>query len=342
MTSLANRALDRAHQYAFGERDGVGAAASAERTIRAGVNALTDLHAALDQGLSDAFLDAVRRIAETRGRVIVTGIGKSGHIASKIAATLASTGTTAFFVHPSEASHGDLGMLLSEDTVIALSWSGETVELASIVGYTRRFQVNLIAITSRASSALGRAADIVLELPQVPEACPHGLAATSSALVQLALGDALAIALLELRGFTADDFRERHPGGLLGARLRLVREVMRSEQDMPLVPVGTGMQEAILEMSSKGLGCVGVVSHEGRLAGIVTDGDLRRHLANDVLTLPVETVMTPNPKSIDEAAFAGAALQVLNTHKITALFVVSSERPVGIVHLHDLLRIGVA
>lgn len=342
MTSLANRALARASQSVFGERDNTGAVASAERSLRAGISALSELHSAFDQGLSDSFLRAVRMIAETRGRVIVTGIGKSGHIASKIAATLASTGTTAFFVHPSEASHGDLGMLLSEDTVIALSWSGETVELASIVGYTRRFQVNLIAITSRESSALGRAADIVLELPQVQEACPHGLAATSSALVQLALGDALAIALLELRGFTAEDFRERHPGGLLGARLRTVREVMRSGEGMPLVTVGTRMREAILEMSSKGLGCMGVVSDDGKLVGIVTDGDLRRHLSNDVLSLPVETVMTPQPKSIDEDAFAGAALQVLNNHKITALFVVSAGRPVGLVHLHDLLRIGVA
>lgn len=342
MTLLTNRALARASQADFGERDPSGTAVSAARTIRAGISALTELHEALDRGLADAFLSAVRMIAETRGRIIVTGIGKSGHVASKIAATLASTGTTAFFVHPSEASHGDLGMLLSEDTVIALSWSGETAELASIVGYTRRFQVNLIAITSRATSALGRAADIVLELPQVPEACPHGLAATSSALVQLALGDALAIALLELRGFTADDFRERHPGGLLGARLRMVREVMRSGDELPLVPVHTKMKETILEMSSKGLGCVGVVGEDGQLVGIVTDGDLRRHLSSDVLSLPVETVMTPHPKSIDEDAFAGAALQVLNNHKITALFVVSTGKPVGLVHLHDLLRIGVA
>jgi arabinose-5-phosphate isomerase len=342
MTLLIDRALARGVNQKAVERDGSRVTGSAERTLRAGINALTELHASLANGLSEAFVEAVRMISETRGRVIVTGIGKSGHIASKIAATLASTGTTAFFVHPSEASHGDLGMLLSEDTVIALSWSGETPELAAIVGYTRRFKVNLIAITSRPQSALGRAADIVLELPQVQEACPHGLAATSSALVQLALGDALAIALLELSGFTAEDFRERHPGGLLGARLRTVREVMRSGDDLPLVSEGTLMKEAILEMSSKGLGCVGVTDEGGHLVGIITDGDLRRNLSSDVLMRPVETLMTKAPKWIDEGAFAGAALQVLNVQKITALFVVSGERPVGLVHLHDLLRVGVA
>lgn len=339
MTLLVDRALARDSRP---HRDSTGVAASADRTLRAGINALTELHECFANGLAEPFRRAVRMISETRGRVIVTGIGKSGHIASKIAATLASTGTTAFFVHPSEASHGDLGMLLSEDTVIALSWSGETPELAAIVAYTRRFKVNLIAITSRPSSALGRAADIVLELPPVQEACPHGLAATSSALVQLALGDALAIALLELSGFTAEDFRERHPGGLLGARLRTVREVMRSGEELPLVPEGTLMEEAILEMSIKGLGCVGVTSVEGRLTGIITDGDLRRHLSDNVLVKPVQTVMTRFPKSIEPTAFAGAALQVLNAQKITALFVVADERPVGLVHLHDLLRVGVA
>jgi arabinose-5-phosphate isomerase len=342
MTFLMDRALARDTKSTVAERDPAGVTGSAERTMRAGINALTELHESLGGSLGDAFLQAVRMISETRGRVIVTGIGKSGHIASKIAATLASTGTTAFFVHPSEASHGDLGMLLSEDTVIALSWSGETPELAAIVGYTRRFKVNLIAITSRVTSALGRAADIVLELPQVQEACPHGLAATSSALVQLALGDALAIALLELSGFTAEDFRTRHPGGLLGARLRTVREMMHSGSELPLVPEGTLMKDGILEMSTKGFGCLGVTAADGRLAGIITDGDLRRHMATDVLNRPVQTLMTRSPKAIEQGAFAGAALQVLNENKISALFVVEDERPVGLVHLHDLLRVGVA
>lgn len=342
MTLLASR--DSAGALARSNRtpDPTGTIASGARTVQSAINALTQLRASLDNGLGLPFQQAVQMIANTRGRVIVTGIGKSGHIGSKIAATLASTGTAAFFVHPGEASHGDLGMLLSEDTVVALSWSGETPELASIIEYAGRFRLNVIAITSNADSALGRAADLVLKLPPVPEACLHGLAATNSALVQMAIGDALAIALQELRGFTAEDFRERHPGGLLGAKLRTVRSVMHGKDQLPLAKIGTSLREAIPVMTARRLGCLGIVAEDGRLVGIVTDGDLRRNLDCDVMAKKVEDIMTPDPRTIGAELLAGAALQQLNENQITVLFVVEDARPIGIVHLHDLLRIGTA
>jgi arabinose-5-phosphate isomerase len=269
-------------------------------------------------------------------------MGKSGHIGAKIAATLASTGTPAFFVHPAEASHGDLGMITPQDVVLALSWSGETAELRNIVFYSRRFRVPFIAITSRPNSTLGRSADIALILPRVDEACPHGLAPTTSTLIQLALGDALAIALLEERGFTADDFYKFHPGGSLGANLTHVREVMHAGERVPLAPVGTLMNEALLLISQKGFGCLGVTDANGALVGIITDGDLRRHLTGDILIRPVEEVMTASPKTIEPDALVASALEILNSAAITALFVVERKKPVGIVHMHDLLRIGAA
>src|SRR5271157_5605923 len=237
-------------------------------------NAIT----ALSARLGAPFLAAARALFDCRGRVVVTGIGKSGHIARKIAATLASTGSPAFFVHAAEASHGDLGMITSDDVMLVLSWSGETVELRSLIDYSRRFRITLIAVTVNAESTLGKAADIVLELPPVREACPHNLAPTTSSLLQLALGDALAIALLESRGFTAVDFGVFHPRGSLGAALKFVRDVMHPGAAVPLIARGAPMSEAIVEMSAKGFGCVAVTEPSGKLAGVITDGDLRRHM----------------------------------------------------------------
>jgi arabinose-5-phosphate isomerase len=285
----------------------------------------------------------VALIGAAAGRTIVTGMGKSGHIARKIAATMASTGTPAYFVHPGEASHGDLGMIRSDDVILALSWSGETAELADITTYSRRFNIPLVAITSGAESALGREADVCLCLPKSEEACPNGLAPTTSTTMQLAIGDALAVALLEAKGFTAQDFRRFHPGGKLGARLTFVRDVMHVGDKLPLVAAGALMSEAMVEISAKGFGCVGVLDPMGKLAGIVTDGDLRRHMRPDLMSAKVIDVMTASPKVGAPDLLAVEALQNLNSRKIAALFIVDvDERPIGIVHLHDLLRIGAA
>jgi arabinose-5-phosphate isomerase len=312
------------------------------RTLRAETAGLASLERALAGEMAEPFEAACRVIHEARGRVIVTGMGKSGHIGAKMAATFASTGTPAFFVHPAEASHGDLGMIAPEDVVVGLSWSGETAELRNIVFYSRRFRVPLIAITSRADSTLARAADVALILPRVEEACPHGLAPTTTALVQLALGDALAIALLEMHGFTADDFFKFHPGGSLGANLAHVRDVMHVGERLPSAPLGTPMTEALFLISNKGFGCLGVTDENGDLCGIITDGDLRRHLTGDIFDRRVEDVMTRDPKTILPDALVATALETLNSLSITALFVVEERKPVGIIHLHDLLRSGVA
>jgi arabinose-5-phosphate isomerase len=318
------------------------AIASALRTVNTEAAGLAALAAALGNGLSEPFASAVDMIGDITGRVIVTGVGKSGHIGSKIAATLASTGTPAFFVHPAEANHGDLGMIAADDAIIALSWSGESSELKGIVAYARRFAIPLIAITAGLDSALAREASVVLGLPKAAEACPHGLAPTTSTLMQLVIGDALAIALLEARGFTPDHFRTYHPGGKLGASLVKVGEIMHSGERMPIVRAGTGMRDAVSEISSKGFGCVAVVDGDGRLAGIITDGDLRRHMDADLLSKTVEEVMTPDPKSVSADALAGGVLQLVNSSSITSVMVVEDGRPVGLVHLHDLLRIGAA
>jgi arabinose-5-phosphate isomerase len=318
------------------------AISSAVRTIAAGQAGLAALAAALQNGLAEPFARAVDLLSCISGRVIVTGVGKSGHIGSKIAATLASTGTPAFFVHPAEANHGDLGMIARDDAILAMSWSGETAELKGIVAYSRRFAIPLIAITAGETSALAREADVVLILPRAPEACPHGLAPTTSTLMQLALGDALAVALLEARGFTADHFRTFHPGGQLGASLTHIRDVMHAGDQVPAVPTGARMRDAILEISQKGFGCVGIVGPDGALAGIITDGDLRRHIDSDLLSMTVDEVMTPGPKTIAPDTLAATALQMINSSAITTLMVVENGKPVGIVHLHDLLRIGAA
>jgi len=316
--------------------------ASALRTVateRAGVEALA---AALDNGLAEPFAQAVETLSKIEGRVIVTGVGKSGHIGSKLAATLASTGTPAFFVHPSEANHGDLGMIARDDAIIAMSWSGETVELKGIIAYSRRFSIPLIAITAGENSALGREADVLLLLPRASEACPHGLAPTTSALLQLVIGDALAVALLEARGFTPDHFRTFHPGGQLGANLTRISEIMRVGDQIPLVLTGTKMPEAVMTLSQKKVGCVCVVDGKGRLAGIFTDGDLARNLHRNLADTTVDEVMTRTPKTVEPQMFAGAAIALLNKHNISALVVAEGDRPVGVVHFHDLLRIGAA
>jgi len=318
------------------------ALASALDTITTERDGLDQLIAALANGLGDSLTAAVAAIATAEGRLIVTGMGKSGLVGRKIAATLASTGTPAHYVHPGEASHGDLGMIRQDDVILALSWSGETVELRDLVAFSRRFGVGLVAITSAGESALGKAADVVLHLPRAEEACPNGLAPTTSTLMQLAIGDALAIALLEERGFTAADFRTFHPGGKLGAVLAQVRDVMHAGEALPLKALGTPMSEVLIEMTAKGFGCCGIVDAGGRLAGIVTDGDLRRHMKADLLALPVETVMTRAPKTTQPDRLASEVLDLMNRSKITALFAVEGGRPVGILHVHDLLRAGVA
>jgi len=315
---------------------------SAQRTLTLEARGLGAMSDALDGPLRQPFLDAVRRVQAATGRVVVSGIGKSGHIGRKIAATLASTGTPATFVHSSEASHGDLGMIASGDVIIALSWSGDTAELKDLIDYSRRFKVDLIAITSKADSALGRASDIALILPDAKEACPHGLAPTTSTSMQLALGDALALSLLEARGFTAADFRTFHPGGRLGARLTLVRDIMHAGDEMPLAEATIPMSEALVTMTRKSLGCIGFTNENGELIGIITDGDLRRHMRPDLLSLAASEIMTPNPKSVPPNMLASQALEVINSAAITSLFVVDAGLPVGVVHMHDFLRIGVA
>jgi arabinose-5-phosphate isomerase len=316
--------------------------ASALRTLDTEAEGVAALAAAMSDGLTAPFIAAVETIRAARGRVIVTGMGKSGHVARKVAATLASTGTPAFFVHAADASHGDLGMITSDDVMLALSWSGETEELKDLINYSRRFRIVLIAITVNVESTLGKAADIVLALPATREACPHNLAPTTSSLMQLALGDALAIALLESRGFTAVDFGVFHPRGKLGAALKFISDVMHPGVAVPLIKRGAPMSEAIVEMSAKGFGCVAVTDKAGKLVGVITDGDLRRHMRPDLLQAPVDAVMTARPKTVRPGQLASEALQILNSSKITALIVVDADRPVGIVHFHDLLRAGVA
>ena len=319
------------------------AALSGLRTLEFERKGLEALSAALGNGLAEPFEKAVALLRQTAGHVIVSGVGKSGHVGTKIAATFASTGTPAFFVHPAEANHGDMGMISQKDAVLALSWSGESSELTALVAYTRRFAIPLIAITSGRQSSLALAADIVLALPKAEEACPHGLAPTTSTTMQLALGDALAIALLEARGFSAVDFKIYHPGGKLGALLSHVADIMHVGDEVPLVPAGTPLPEAIMVLSQRRFGCVGVLTEDGRLAGIITDGDLARNLARDMSKLAVEDVMTAAPKTVGKSMLVSAAMALLQKHNISALMVVDeNNRPLGIVHFHDFLRIGAA
>lgn len=320
-----------------GSKDGADLAV-ARRVIRSEIGGLESLAEALDS----TFKTAVDACAAARGRIVVTGIGKSGHIARKIAATFASTGTPAQFVHPVEASHGDLGMIGSEDAILALSNSGETSELADIIAYSRRFGIPLIAITGGSRSTLAGAADIVLLLPAAAEACPMGLAPTTSTTMMMTLGDALALALLERKGFSSADFQLFHPGGRLGRRLLRVRDIMHKEAEIPLVSPAERMSEAILVMTARSFGCVGVCEREGQLVGVITDGDLRRHMGDSLLCQTVQEVMHRNPKTITAAALAADALGLMNRFAITSLFVVDETgRPIGFLHMHDCLRAGV-
>jgi arabinose-5-phosphate isomerase len=315
---------------------------SALRTLEVEGSGVDALAAALRDGLGPAFTAAIDLIRAAQGRVIVTGMGKSGHVGHKIASTLASTGTPALFVHPAEASHGDLGMITKSDVILALSWSGETAELKNLTDYSQRHSIGLIAMTANADSTLAKTADVVLTLPQAREACPHNLAPTTSALMQLALGDALAIALLESRGFTAIDFGMLHPGGKLGALLKTVSDLMHTGASVPLKPLGTAMTDALLEMTAKGFGCVGITDARGQLVGIITDGDLRRHMRNNLLDAKVDEVMTRAPKTVRPDQLISETLELLNSMKVTALFAVEAGKPVGVIHVHDLLRAGAA
>ncbi|MDH3263669.1 MAG: KpsF/GutQ family sugar-phosphate isomerase [Paracoccaceae bacterium] len=313
--------------------------ATARRVIAREAEALE----ALGPALGDSFAEAVETILAAKGRVIVSGMGKSGHIARKIAASLASTGTPAHFVHPAEASHGDLGMLAQGDVVLVLSNSGETPELADLVAHTRRFAIPLIGVAGRAESTLIRRADVGIVLPKVPEACETGYVPTTSTTMTLALGDALAVALMEHRAFTPERFREFHPGGKLGARLLRVRDLMHGGGELPLLAEATPMSEALLMMSQKGFGVVGVTAADGSLAGIVTDGDLRRHM-DGLLSHTAGEVMTRAPRTIGPEALAEEAVAEMNARKITCLFVVDpagSRNAVGLLHIHDCLRAGV-
>ena len=308
------------------------------RVIQAELEGLRLLAEALDGGFGAA-LDLCARAS---GRVIVTGIGKSGHVARKIAATFASTGTPAQFVHPAEASHGDLGMIGAGDVVIALSNSGNSAELGDIVAYSRRFEIPLVAVTGDPASTLAEAADVVLLLPFAAEACSMGLTPTTSTTMMLALGDALAVALLERRGFSTLDFQLFHPGGAIGRKLLRVGDIMHTGDAVPLAAPGAAMSEAILEMTAKSFGCVGVCDGDGRLVGVITDGDLRRHMDDRLFARRVAEIMHPDPKTIGAAGLAAEALGMMNRFAITSLFVVDAAgRPTGFLHLHDCLRAGV-
>ena len=299
--------------------------------------------------MGDAFVQAVEMmepVKENKGRIIISGMGKSGHIGQKIAATLASTGTPSFFVHPSEASHGDLGMLTKEDLLITISNSGESREMGDIISYSRRHNIPMIAITSKAESTMAKAADLVLLIPNAktaPEACPLGLAPTTSTTLTLAMGDALAVALIEKRGFTMQDFKDRHPGGKLGNVLLKVEDIMAKGAELPLIGPDELMADALVVMTEKSLGCLGVVSEDGELLGIITDGDLRRHMAADLIVRRTGDVMTQKPKTLIGSMLGVEAVAYMNDNKITNIFVVDGEnRPVGLLHIHHLLKAGVA
>ena len=312
---------------------------SAIRTIDSEIKAIEELKHSLD---SSSLTQALDFMQNSKGRIIITGMGKSGHIGKKIAASLASTGTPSFFVHPAEASHGDLGMITEDDVVIAISNSGESRELIDILNYCKRFGIKLVAITKNVESSLGKAGDVVLLLPNNGEACPLGLAPTSSTTATLVLGDILTIGMIERKGFSKEDFNDRHPGGKLGSILKRVSDLMHIGQDMPILDENSNMQAVLLEMTSKRLGCVGFINQTGDLTGILTDGDLRRCLSSKILEEKAVDLMTKNPKTIVPNAMSAEALKIMHDKKITNLFVVENKKPVGVIHIHDLLNNGVA
>ncbi len=313
---------------------------SAKRTIDKEIETLRIMENEL--GNNDNLSKALDLMQNTKGRVIVTGMGKSGHIGHKIAATLASTGTPAFFVHPGEASHGDLGMLTNDDVVLAISNGGESKELSDIIVYCKRYGIPLISMTKNPDSSLGRAGNILLKLPDHGEACPLGLAPTSSTTATLVLGDILAVCLLERKGFSKLDYKQRHPGGKLGAILQKVSDLMHTGKDMPLISKDATMKEALLVMTAKMLGCVGIVDADGKLIGMITDGDLRRCMSDNILSRNVTEVMTQNPKTTTPDLLAAELLKILNENKITQMFVIDNGLPVGIIHMHDCFNAGVA
>lgn len=310
----------------------------AVKTIDSEVEAINQLRNSLNGSLTEA-LDLME---SAKGRIIITGMGKSGHIGKKIAASLASTGTPSFFVHPAEASHGDLGMITEDDVIIAISNSGESRELIDILNYSKRFGIKLIAITKNPDSSLGKAGDVVLLLPNNGEACPLGLAPTSSTTATLVLGDILTSCMIERKGFTKSDFNVRHPGGKLGSILQRVSDLMHVGQDMPLLEEHSNMKNVLLEMTSKRLGCVGLINQEGKLTGLITDGDLRRCLSEKILDEKAINVMTRNPKTVSKDVMAAEVLKIMHDKKITNMFVVESGEPIGVIHIHDLLDHGVA
>lgn len=311
--------------------------ASARKVLKTEQDAL----AALADSLGGPFIAALDLIEATTGRVVVTGMGKSGHVGNKIAATMASTGQPAFFVHPGEASHGDLGMVQQDDVVIALSNSGETTELSDIIAFTRRYRIGLIGMTGKAGSTLAEASDVALVIPDSPEACSIGMAPTTSTTVMLALGDALAVCLLNRKGFTAEDFRNFHPGGKLGQRLLKVADLMHAGEQMPLIGENALMSDALLVMTNKSFGVVGVINDAGEMLGVITDGDLRRHMSADLINQRAGDVMTRGGVSVRPTQIASEAVAIMNERKITALFCVEDEKPLGILHIHDCLRAGV-
>lgn len=324
---------------------------SAVSTLRKAVQGFECAIGAIEAGpLGDAFDQAVDLIAGCKGRLIVVGIGKSGHIGAKMAATFASTGTPAFFVHPTEASHGDLGMIAREDTVLLVSWSGETRELQDILAYGKRFSLPLISITNNPDSLVARASDVALVLPGVREACPNDLAPTTSTQLQMAFGDALAVALVERRGFTTTNFRDFHPGGKLGASLMPVRELMLTGADLPLIDQQQPIAAGLTLLTSKSVGIIGVTQNGGELSGVITDGDVRRYLESSgestmqeaLQETPLAKIMSRNSITIAADIVAGEALAVLQKHSISALFVVEGARPVGVVTFLSLLKAGVA
>ena len=315
---------------------------SAINTINLEIDTLNELKKSIEPDNLTKALDIMQKARNSSGKIVVTGMGKSGHIGRKIAASLASTGTPSFFVHPAEASHGDLGMITESDVIVAISNSGESRELIDILNYCKRFGITIIAITKNPKSSLGTASSIVLRLPNNGEACPLGLAPTSSTTATLVLGDILTIGLIERNGFSKEDFNARHPGGKLGSILRRVSDLMHKGEEMPLLDENSDIQTALLEMTSKRLGCVGFVNKDGYLTGILTDGDLRRCLSPDILSHKGFELMTKNPKTISPNAMTAEALKLMHDKKITNLFVIEEGKPIGVIHIHDLLNNGVA
>ena len=311
---------------------------NAVRTIDIEIEAVNELKNSLDENLTKA----LNLIENAKGRVILSGMGKSGHIAKKIAASLASTGTPSFFIHPAEASHGDLGMVTNDDVIIAISNSGESKELIDILNYSKRFGIKLIAITKNPESSLGKAGDVVLKLPNAKEACPLGLAPTSSTTATLVLGDVITTGMIERKGFSKTQFNERHPGGKLGSILQKVKDLMHTGNEMPILKENSGINEIILEMTSKRLGCVGFINQNNELTGMFTDGDLRRCINQDLKNAKAVDIMTKNPITIQKDIFATEAIKILNEKKITNIFITENKKPIGVLHIHDLLQNGIA